>query len=266
MYKLLAFLFTAACFSGSAQEAFVKSWQIPIEADCTWDADQAGNVYLFHKQTLIKLDTSGRQLLTQSVKSFGTIAKIDAANWLKIAIFSEEQQQVCYLDNALGIQPNCIDLTELGVDLAQNFATSTQTDRLWVYDQLNSELQLITIRTNQRQFVQNLRSLVDLGNVLQLMEFQNSLYLLDDRGQIMTFDNFGSFLGSVTIPSTHMQPFKAGILTSTGCHVVFNNREDETVAPFFDFPDPSAEIELFYFVGRHLYVSTKDTFYCFALH
>jgi hypothetical protein len=240
-------------------------WELPVTTEFTWDADQAGNVYLFDEFSVSKLDTAGKKLLTQSTKSIGTIAKIDASNWLKIAIFSEEQQQICYLDNALAIQPGCIDLTALGVNVAQQFSTSAQTDRIWVYDQLNSELQLITIRTNQRQIVQNLKSLIDIGNVVQLTEFQNTLYLLDDRGQITTFDNFGTFIGSMSISSTWVQPFNTGVLTAFGSTINFTDSDGEITQPFFELPGETADIRRFVLVGKHLYLSTKDAFYCFQL-
>jgi hypothetical protein len=127
MRKLFFFVFLCTAFHGWSQQAWKESWQIAIAPECSWDADQGGNIYLFCDQTISKVDSTGKQLLTQSTKSIGTISKIDAMNWLKIAIFSEEQQQICYLDNALGLQPGCIDLTELGVSLAQEFATSAQT-------------------------------------------------------------------------------------------------------------------------------------------
>lgn len=261
--KLFFFLAFCTAFHGWSQQSWTESWRVPIGQDCAWDADQAGNVYLFCEQSIAKIDSTGKQLLTQSTKSIGTISKIDAANWLKIAIFSEEQQQICYLDNALGLQPGCIDLTELGVTLAQQFATSAQTDRLWVYDQLNSELQLITVRTNQRQIVQNLKSLVDLGNVVQLVEFGNMLYLLDDKNQVATFDNFGTFTGSTTLPATHIQPFDSGMLSSYGRKITFTSTNEEKSAVLFELPENEPEIEQFSFTGKLLYLSTRNGLYCF---
>lgn len=265
MRKLLTFLLICSSFLANAQQAWVEKWRVSLEADDVWDIDQAGNVYLVHQQSISKRDTTGKQLLTQSIKSIGTIAKIDASNWLKIAIFSEEQQQICYLDNALGIQPNCLDLSEWGINLAQNFATSNQTDRIWVYDQLNSELQLITTRNNQRQIVQNLRSLVDIGNVVQLMEFQNKLYLLDNGGNIITFDNFGTFLGSITIPATHIQPYGESILASSHNRITFSSEDQTEPTFFFELDDTKAIITQFHLVGKRLYVSTTTDFYCFQI-
>lgn len=264
MCKLVLFLTLCWSFSLKAQQSWTQAWTAPVDADAVWDVDQAGNVYLVNGQSITKLDTVGKQLLTQSTKSMGTIAKIDASNWLKIAIFSEEQQRVCYLDNALALQPNCIDLTELGVNLAQHFSTSAQTDRIWIYDQLNSELQLITIRNSQRQIIQNLAALVDLGTVLQLTEFQNKLYLFDNRGQIITLDNFGSFLSARSITATHIQPFSTGFLASDKQFIRFTDEETEQLTPFFELPSGEV-IKWFCFVGRRLFVSTETELISFEL-
>ncbi|ASS50121.1 MAG: hypothetical protein A3D31_11165 [Candidatus Fluviicola riflensis] len=264
MYKLILFLALCFSFSSKAQQSWKQVWTAPIDSTAVWDVDQAGNAYLVDKQTISKLDTAGKQLLTQSTKSMGTIAKIDASNWMKIAIFSEDQQRICYLDNALAFQPGCIDLAEFGVNLAQHFSTSAQTDRIWIYDQLNSELQLITIRNSQRQIVQNLASLVDLGTVLQLIEFQNKLYLFDNRGQVITLDNFGSFLSAQTVAGTHIQPFATGFLASDKQFIRFSDEETELLTPFFELVS-GEEIKWFCFVGKRLFVSTATQLISFEL-
>ena len=264
MSKLLVFMFVFAFQQAFSQQTWKAAWNMAIDEESTWDADQAGNIYLFNKESISKLDTSGRQLLTQSAKSIGTIEKIDATNWLKIAVFSEEQQQVCYLDNALGVQPGCIQLTEMGITLAQNFATSVQTDRIWVYDQLNSELQLVTLRNSQRQIVQNLRSLLDIGTVTQLFEYNNVLYLVDNLGQLAQFDNFGTFMSGTMLSAQYVQAFSKGLLYSSAGTIFARSVAGEEETVFFTF-DSKEPIRQFRFVGKHLYLSTASGLYCFRL-
>ena len=261
---LLYLLLTASltCFS---QQTWKAVWNIPLNEESRWDSDQAGIVYLFNNESISKLDTAGKQLLTQSTKSIGRIQKIDATNRLKIALFSEDQQQVCYLDNALGIQPGCIELTLIGITLAQTFATSVQTDRIWVYDQLNSELQLVTLRNNQRQIIQNLRSLIDIGTVTQLFEFDNVLYLVDNLGQVATFDNFGTFIGGYMLSANYVQAFEKGLLYSSAGTIFAKASNGEKEEMFFRLADTGEPIEHFRFTGNHLYVSTASSLMCFRL-
>lgn len=88
--------------------------------------------------------------------------------------------------------PDCIELSDLGINLALNFSTSAQTDRIWVFDQLNSELHIITLRNNQRQIVQNLSALAEMSTVQDMTEYGNTLMLMDTEGKVLLFDNFGS--------------------------------------------------------------------------
>ena len=264
MCKLLVLVICTAAFSAFGQESWKQRWHVPLNEENAWDADQAGNVYLYNDESISKLDSTGRLLLTQSAKSIGTIEKIDASNRLKIAVFSEEQQQVCYLDNALALQSDCIDLTAAGIGLAQHFATSVQTDRIWVYDQLNSELQLITLRGNQRQTVQNLRSLLEIGTVTQLFEFSNVLYLVDSSGQVATFDNFGTFLSGYTLSPGYVQAFDKGVLYSKAGSIFARAAESEEETPFFALAG-SEPISCFHFAADYLYISTATSLTCCQL-
>jgi hypothetical protein len=262
MYKLLVLFTFITVFPASGQESWKQCWTMPLSEESAWDADPSGNVYLYNNESISKLDSTGKLLLTQSAKSIGTIEKIDASNRLKIAVFSEEQQQVCYLDNALALQSDCIDLTAAGIGLAQHFATSVQTDRIWIYDQLNSELQLVTLRGNQRQTVQNLRSLLEIGMVTQLFEFNNVLYLVDNLGQVATFDNFGTFLSGFTLSAGYVQAFGKGVLYSMAGSIFARAAESDKETPFFAGSEP---IRCFHFAANRLYISTATSLTCFQL-
>lgn len=267
MRSYLFFTFFLFTFSSlQAQTNWSKGWETELTENAVWDADQAGNVYLYDKEVIRKIDTTGVTRLTQSAKSFGNIRKIDASNWLKIAVFSEEQQTVCYLDNALAIQPNCIELAEKGVMLAVNFSTSIQTDRIWIYDQLNSQLQLITLRSNQGQIVQNLRSLIDLGNVEQLFEYQNVLYIADDAGQVALFDNFGSFVSGITYNGTYIQPYAKGMLFINGNTIIARNNDSEKEVTFYAATESEGgKVTKFHFTGKYLYLQQNRRLICMKL-
>lgn len=246
----------------SLHTQLILRWSVPLDATSVWDNDDAGNVYLFHNQAISKLDTNGKQLLTQSAKSFGQLAKIDASNWMKIAVFSEEQQQICYLDNALGILPGCIELSELGVNLAQNFSVSAQTDRIWVYDQLNSELQIITLRSNQRQIVQNLSGLAEISNVISMTEYENKLILLDSKGRVLFFDNFGSLLDTYDVNADCFFPTEQQFFFTKENKLFYEN-PDRLL--FIASIPVDGTIRQFAIVHNNLLVSTEKNLYSFLL-
>ena len=250
--------------TGLSQETFGLRWKIALNEIHAWDADQGAFLYLYNNEEFSKIDSTGKRVLTQSPKSLGNISKIDATNWLKLAVFSEEQQQVCYLDNALSIQGQCIQLTDYKVELAQLVATSVQTDRLWVFDQLNSELRLITLRSAQQQTVMNMRSILDFGMPKQLFEFGNQLYITDAEGQIAIFDNYGTFIGSEKFEGSFIQPFQNALLVANGNEIYAQNLETGEKVPFFSFVSEK-NIEQFSFNGRNLYVGTASEIFCFRL-
>lgn len=238
------------------------AWTIPLNQTDVWDNDDAGNIYLFQNQAIAKLDTNGQQLLTQSTKSIGQVAKIDASNWMKLALFSEEQQQICYLDNALGLIPDCIELSDLGINLAQNFSTSVQTDRIWVYDQLNSELQIITLRSNQRQIVQNLSGLAEISAVQDMTEYGNTLILMDTEGKVLFFDNFGSLQEVYPVEADCFFPTDHSFFFVKG-HQLFFQLRDQSV--FMGEIPVTENILKFVAVQGRLLVGTANKLYSFRV-
>ena len=176
-------------------------WQIPVDTDAIWDVDNIRYCYVYSNQNIRKIDPSGRTLLQASYKSLGDISKIDAQNPLKIAFFSEGQQKVCFMDNALALQNDCLDMSDLGAELVSAYSSSVQTDRIWIYDEPQSRLMLVTLRNNQSQLSQNVKSILDLGIVQNIQESENRLFVFDDKNQVLWFDLYGNFMDYVVIPN-----------------------------------------------------------------
>ena len=268
MIKLVCALLCCFSFTGFGQNTWKLNWKTPIDSMAIWDVDAAKNAYIMFNQTLVKVDNTGKTVMQQSIKSIGNIKKIDAANFLKIAVFSEDQQRICYLDNALAIQSECIDLAKFEVELANTFSTSIQTDRLWVFDQVNSQLQLITLRSSQRQIIQNIKSLVDIGNVEQLIELNNELFLIDDSNKVVRLDNFGTLISVFEAnPAGIVQPFETGYLYGSAHSIVAHNYEGtEQIELFKADEEVVGNIKGFKLIDSILFISTSDHLYCFELN
>lgn len=265
MSKLLFFI--GLCCSGLAygQTTWKKIWEFPVDSSVVWDVDPAKNSYINNTSSISKRDVYGKIVLEQSIKSIGQIEKIDASNLLKIAIFSEDQQRICFVDNALAIQGNCIELIDQDIQLAQTFCYSNQIDRLWIFDQVNAALKLITTHNNQQQRIENIRALVDLKEVVDIQEFNNEIYLIDSASTVAHFDNFGSLMDVVKLPvSGCVQASEYGLLFSQGTMIFFHNKENETNQEFFALPEGITQgIQHFKLVGTGLFVSTKTAIYYF---
>ncbi len=267
MCKLIILLLCGFSMSCWGQNEWKFNWKTQIDSLAIWDVDAGKSSYIMVNQTIVKLDKAGKTVMQQSIKSIGNIKKIDAANFLKIAVFSEDQQRICYLDNALAIQSECIDLVKFEVELANIFCTSVQTDRLWVYDQVNSQLQLITLRTSQRQIIQNIKSLVEIGNVIQLTELNNELYLIDDSNKVVRLDNFGTLISVFEAnPEGTIQPFETGYLYGSNTTIVAHNYEGTEQLEFFRAnPEIEGAIKGFKLMDSFLFISTSNHLYCFEL-
>ncbi len=174
-----------------------KLYDLQLDSGAIWSVDVSKQVYIFQQQNITKYTSSGKKSLVQSFKSLGDISGIDANNQLKIAVFSEEQQTLCFLDNALATSSDCISLNDFNIQWADLFATSNQTDRFWIFDQVNSELRLLTTGEQQQQTVQNLKQISDIGTPLMMVERYNNLYILDDKNQLSRFDIFGTLIDIV---------------------------------------------------------------------
>jgi len=171
-----------------------------LKAVSVWNIDELQNVYLIQGSTLIKCDSSGKQLYSQSIKSIGNVAQIEAINALKIAVFSEEQQSICLFDNTLTLNGECNYLDKYGIRNAKLIARSNRPNLFWIYDQFNSTLLLIDIISNKTiQKIDNIKGLILKGEeeneVEKIQEFNNHLYLFDSKETIYEFDQLMTLSG-----------------------------------------------------------------------
>lgn len=236
---LLASLLMVFGSWSQAEETWKKVYSIPIDSGAVWSVDLSQQLYLYQKQNISRWTAQGKKSLEQSIKQMGELSTIDANNQLKIAIFSEQQQQICFLDNGLARTNDFIDLEQFGIEWANLFCTSNQTDRFWIYDQINNELSLLSTAEEQQQKIQNLRQIADLG-ILELMtEKNNNLYIIDEKNVLAHFDIFGTLVNSFELGDYQLIFF-----TDTGIFGV----KDKKLFQLFTFehnvfdPVPSLEI------------------------
>jgi len=195
-FLLLIASFLVVFGSWNQTESWKKVYSIPIDSGAIWSVDVSQQLYLYQNQNMSRWTALGKKSLEQSIKQMGELNTIDANNQLKIAIFSEQQQQICFLDNGLARTNDFIDLEEFGIEWANLFCTSNQTDRFWIYDQINNELSLLSTSTEQQQKIQNLRQITNLGVLVMMVEKNNNLYIIDDKNVLAHFDIFGTLVNS----------------------------------------------------------------------
>lgn len=198
MRARLFFLFVVFLVQNSFAQDLCFQWKISCDSLSIWSVDNLNNLIVQENGTLNKYSSKGQKTSEQSIKQTGDFISVDGGNGLKIGGFSIEQQQICFFDNTLTLQNECVDLSDFEISTASAFCMSEQTDKFWVYDEMKSELSLMTLRTNQQQKLDNIRNLSALTEVLRITEFNNQLYLFD-RNHILVLDLFGSFLKDIEI-------------------------------------------------------------------
>lgn len=265
--SLFLLIFLALPCLGFGQQSWKELWHLELDSTAIWDIDPIHQSIIYQNQNIQKRDAKGQIMLQESFKSLGNIQKIDAQNPLKIALFSEDQQSICFLDNALALQGDCIYLSDLNVSLAASMSASIQTDRIWVYDEPNSKIELITLRSGQGQQVQNVKGLLNMKSIVNMQEIDNRLYLFDEENQVAWFDQFGNFMDVATLPPNKpVYPIQDYFLIADGKTIRAVNIDAEPVSTFFvgetflDSPILKMEVS-----GERLYIQTKKMLYCYTI-
>ena len=192
-------------FLSFGQDSIVYQWnkqqEYSITADGVWSADGLENVFISDNSVIQKFDSVGVLKFTQSIKSLGNMTAFLTINTMKLAHFSEEQQTLCYFDNTLTATDDCLELIDREIFNATKIASSERSDKVWVYDQVNSSLRLLDIEGDKKQGVRidNLRGVLELNNITQIRERANQLYILDSLRGVFIFDMYGSFVDHIAV-------------------------------------------------------------------
>ncbi|MEX1192405.1 MAG: hypothetical protein WED10_05150 [Brumimicrobium sp.] len=170
----------------------------------SWDVDPMGKVIVAESgDVLKKLDTSFLIQFSQSSKNFGEISKIDAGHSLKSLVFSENQQQVGFIDNTLTFQEGIKDLSEEDISYAIDVCYSGQTNRYWVFDADNSRLVLLDNSRPSNTEINNLASITKAPEPTSIFESHNQLIMLYEGIGVYVFDYYGTLIRFIDDPKAN---------------------------------------------------------------
>lgn len=174
---------------------WAEKFSIKADSSDVWSMDGLENYYLSKSGNITKYDSTGQKLFAQSIKSLGATSSLSPINSMKLVNFSEEQQTLCYFDNTLTMTGDCIELLDRGVENATLMCISNQPNKVWVLDDINSSLILLSLDgTQQNQEIKNLRGILDVDGITMMVERNNRLLLLDEGKGVYIFDVYGSLL------------------------------------------------------------------------
>ena len=238
-----------------------------LKAVSVWNIDELQNLYLIQGSTLIKCDSSGKQLFSQSIKSIGNVAQIEPINALKIAVFSEEQQSICLFDNTLTLNGECNYLDKYGIRNAKLIARSNRSNLFWIYDQFNSTLLLIDIISNKTiQKVDNIKGLILKGEeeneVEKIQEFNNHLYLFDSKETIYEFDQLMTLSGEFKYHSKKIAFWENQLIEMEGNKTWITSLINKEIKTYTSIDRNPKDIKI---KGKFLYMNIENKILRFAL-
>ena len=249
----------------SSQEKWnlVKKMEVNIDDFYT---DNLGYIYQLKNNEIIKINYDGDTLFQFSDKLLGDITELDVRNTLRPIIFCKDNAQLIITDNTLTIQNQGIDLSELDLYQASLIASSRIDNGIWIYDR--ELFQLIKINSSVERIYEsgNLEQILGKENLnpIQLVEFENKVYLLSKENGIMVFDIYGSYINTIEIKNIEaIQILSQAILyQKEEKYYVYNPMDFESKE--VDFPVPNirkARIEknnLILWNGKELFIYSRD--------
>jgi hypothetical protein len=262
LFSFLAFL----CFHLKAQDSlhFELKNKIQFSNSINWDLDNFGNILVAQKDKLQKIDADGKVLFEQSLKKFGEIASIDARNPMKILLFSEEQQSVFYVDNTLSNQENEIDLNEFDITYATKISASNRPDKIWVYDQENSKINLISSNKSQTQQIENILGLLDLNKVNQFFEAQDFLWILDNEKGIYQFDLYGTLISSFEMSGiSYLDVDDNYLYILKGNSIIIQDKSNSLQQKIINLPEK--DLVKFKFQDKKFTCETKNAIFIYSI-
>lgn len=193
------------------QDSLVYNWnstgELILSDETSWELDAFENVYASNGTLINKYNSEGELQFSQSIKRLGRMSQLVLINTMKLIHFSEEQQTLCYFDNTLSEMDDCVELSDHNVINACMVSSSSQPNKIWVLDNINSTLSLFSLdELIQEQQISNLKGTLNIENISVIKERGSRLYLLDESQGIYVFDLYGSLLDF--IPGKSIQQFE----------------------------------------------------------
>jgi hypothetical protein len=162
---------------------------------------------------------------------------------------------------------NYIELSDFKIGIASLAAVSSQPDKIWVLDQLNSRLLLLDLSGKmQYQEVRNLNGVLNLSDITSLNESEGHLYLMSNQ-TLYEFDVYGSLINELTFTYNSLKtvaalPFYGKIFWFTSEAMIVKNF-DEGKEMIINLPITG--IISFKKSGEYYYFKTADKILKYSL-
>lgn len=246
---------------------FPVSYQVDSLSD--WQVDLLENIFIFKKNLIQKFDSVGKLKFSESQKKIGEIEQLIPLNAMKLWTFSKEQQLICSLDNTLTNLFECIELGDLDCEYVTKVATSSQPNKVWLFDQVNYNLLFYSIKgRNQSQRITNLNQTLGLNQLEKMEEFENRLFLFDKQKGVYILDIYGTLIQHFPIENATsvLLDSKFIVINHDNKLELFNYQGDNLLE--IQLPEELKDIKEIKKVGDHYFFRLKNQVlkYCLVLN
>lgn len=258
--RFFALLLVLSCASLKAQELVLTNTIKGIFSLMT--TDHIGKLYLTRRHELLMYSKDGALMYQFSDLSRGEITQLDTRNPLKLLLFYPGYSQIAFLDNTLSRTRENVELSKLGLELAQ-LACASYDNGFWVYDPVSFRLIRFDQGLNMTNEIFNVNQLVG-GSIEpnQMLEFDSWLYMNDPKQGIFVFDSFGTYSKLIPIKGAdRIQVRENGVFLQIGNRLIkydpLNFEQTDIELPVKDFKEVSIEKD-------RLFILQKDQVLIFS--
>jgi hypothetical protein len=244
--RAVLFIFIIFCSTGQAQNLVLTN---TIKGNFSlMTTDHIGKLYLTRRHELLMYSKDGALMYQFSDLSRGEITQLDTRNPLKLLVFYPGYSQIAFLDNTLSHTRENVELSKLGLELAQ-LACASYDNGFWVYDPVSFRLIRFDQGLNMTNEVFNVNQLVGGSiNPNQMLEFDSWIYMNDPKQGIFVFDSFGTYSKLIPIlGADRIQVRENGVFLQIGNRLVkydqLNFEQTEIELPVNEFKAVSIEAD-----------------------
>jgi len=157
------------------------------------EVDNLGRLYLVDEgNNIINYTPELKEMYRYANKRSGQVSSLDVTNPLKIVSFSNDFNQVLFLDNTLSVISE-VNLSEKFADISACGASND--GNLWVYDPTQFKMMKINDQGNILLETSNVN---DVGitnvNITDIKERGNYVIMCDREKGFFVFDNMGQYI------------------------------------------------------------------------
>lgn len=193
LYLIVQGLFTSLCDANaqSSYKLIKKKLLKPVTAAAI---DKKKHLYIADTEgNITQYDSLGHQLLTYSPEKIGTVTSMTTSQTMRLFIFYRDFQEYVILNRFLD-QTSRQKFVQEEVGFVK-LATLSSDNNIWIFDDTEVSIKKYSPQLNKVITKTSLDLMFNNQSqeVTSLQEYENLLYLVDQKSGILIFDNLGNF-------------------------------------------------------------------------